>query len=280
MTTSIFFIIMFAAVLHASWNAILKGGDDKRLQMTAIVVGHLPFAPIAIYFAPPLDLACWPNLALGAIFHLGYQYYLVESYKKGDLSQVYPIARASAPLLVTLISSIFLNVNLNFSDYLGIIIIALGLIVSSGIYKLKIPTGAVGSALITGLFISAYSLSDGYGGRIGNSPIAFYAWLTVINGFVWLIYIFITSPSSLPKLIGPAKGSLIIGGSASYLAYSLIMYAFSKAPIAVVMALRETSIIFAILLGVLFLNEKITTPKLFGTGLTLIGVVILRLDIL
>ena len=92
---------MFAAVLHASWNAILKRGEDKRLQMTAIAVGHLPFAPIAIYFAPSLDLACWPYLVLGPIFHLGYQYYLVESYKKGDLSQVYPIARASAPLLVT-----------------------------------------------------------------------------------------------------------------------------------------------------------------------------------
>ena len=91
MTTSIFFIIMFAAVLHASWNAILKKGEDKRLQMTAIAVGHLPFAPIAIYFAPSLDLACWPYLVFGAIFHLGYQYYLVESYKKGDLSQVYPI---------------------------------------------------------------------------------------------------------------------------------------------------------------------------------------------
>ena len=114
MTTSIFFIIMFAAVLHASWNAILKRGEDKRLQMTAIAVGHLPFAPIAIYFAPSLDLACWPYLVLGAIFHLGYQYYLVESYKKGDLSQVYPIARASAPLLVTCISALFLNVNLNF----------------------------------------------------------------------------------------------------------------------------------------------------------------------
>ena len=136
----------------------------------------------------------------------------------------------------------------------------------------------MGSALITGLFISAYSLSDGYGGRIGNSPIAFYAWLAIINGIFWVIYILIASPSSLPKLIGPAKGSLIIGGSASYLAYSLIMYAFSKAPIAVVMALRETSIIFAILLGVLFLNEKITKPKLFGTGLTLIGVIILRLE--
>ena len=181
--------------------------------------------------------------------------------------------------MVTLISAIFLNVNLNFSDYLGIIIIALGLIVSSGIYKLKIPTGAVGSALITGLFISAYSLSDGYGGRIGNSPIAFYAWLTIINGFVWLIYIFITSPSSLPKLIGPAKGSLIIGGSASYLAYSLIMYAFSKAPIAVVMALRETSIIFAILLGVIFLKETFTVPKLLGTALTLIGIIFLRFDL-
>ena len=111
----------------------------------------------------------------------------------------------------------------------------------------------MGSALITGLFISAYSLSDGYGGRIGNSPIAFYAWLAIINGIIWVIYILIASPSSLPKLIGPAKGSLIIGGSASYLAYSLIMYAFSKAPIAVVMALRETSIVFAILLGVCLL---------------------------
>ena len=107
MATSTFLIILFAAVLHASWNAVVKGGQDKLLQMTAVMSGHIPFAIITLYFVPPLNFACWPNLLLGAIFHFGYQIYLVESYKKGDLSQVYPIARASAPLIATIISFFF-----------------------------------------------------------------------------------------------------------------------------------------------------------------------------
>ena len=278
MTTLTFFIIMFAALLHASWNALVKGGSDKRLQMTAIALGHLPFAPIAIYFAPPLNFSCWPNLLLGGIFHFGYQYYLVQSYNKGDLSQVYPIARASAPLIVTLISLFILDVDLSFSELTGISLIALGLFTISGIHNKNIPSLAVKSALITGCFIAAYSITDGYGGRVGESPVAFYGWLTLINGPVWLIYIGYVSPSSIPKMFGTAKWLFLGGGFASFLAYSLIMYAFSKAPIVLVMALRETSIIFALLLGTFFLKEKTTYSKLFGTGLIILGIFFLRFN--
>ena len=280
MTTETFLIIIFAAILHASWNALVKSGSDKRLQMTAIALGHLPFAPLAIYWSPALDFDCLPNLILGAVFHFGYQYYLVESYKKGDLSQVYPIARASAPLIVTLISLLILDVNLGVSELIGVALIASGLVATSGLHSKKVPSAAVKSALITGCFIAAYSLTDGYGGRIGGSPVAFYGWLAIINGFVWLVYILLVSPTSIPKMFGSAKWVFLGGGFASFLAYSSIMYAFSQAPIAIVMALRETSIIFALLLGIFFLKEKITCSKLVGTGLTLLGIIILRLQIL
>ena len=280
MTTATFLIIMFAAILHASWNALVKGGSDKRLQMTAIALGHLPFAPLAIYWSPALDFACLPNLILGAVFHFGYHYYLVESYKKGDLSQVYPIARASAPLIVTLISVFILDVTLGFYELIAIALIASGLLASSGLHNQKIASVAVKSALITGCFIAAYSMTDGYGGRIGGSPVAFYGWLAIINGLVWLAYILIVSPTSIPKMFGSAKWVFVGGGFASFLAYASIMYAFSKAPIAIVMALRETSIIFALLLGIFFLKEKITYSKLIGTALTVFGIIILRLQIL
>ena len=280
MTTETFLIIIFAAILHASWNALVKSGSDKRLQMTAIALGHLPFAPFAIYWSPALDFACLPNLILGSVFHFGYQYYLVESYKKGDLSQVYPIARASAPLIVTLISLLILDVNLGVSELIGIALIASGLVATSGLHNKKVPSVAVKNALITGCFIAAYSITDGYGGRIGGSPVAFYGWLAIINGFVWLAYILMVSPASIPKMFGSAKWVFLGGGFASFLAYSSIMYAFSQAPIAIVMALRETSIIFALLLGIFFLKEKITYSKLVGTGLTLLGIIILRLQIL
>ena len=107
MATSTFLIIIIAAVLHASWNAAVKGGEDKLLQMTAVMSGHIPFAIVTLFFVPPLNFSCWPNLLLGVIFHFGYQVYLVESYKKGDLSQVYPIARASAPLIAAVVTFIF-----------------------------------------------------------------------------------------------------------------------------------------------------------------------------
>ena len=127
MTTTTFLVILFAAILHAVWNALVKGGSDKLLQMAAVSAGHIPFAIVALYYVPPLNFTCWPNLLLGCIFHFGYQIFLVESYKKGDLSQVYPIARASAPLMVTIITFLFLGEKFGLPELLAIFLIIAGI---------------------------------------------------------------------------------------------------------------------------------------------------------
>ena len=276
MATSTFLIILFAAVLHASWNAVVKGGEDKLLQMTAVMSGHIPFALITLFFVSPLNFACWPNLLLGAIFHFGYQIYLVESYKNGDLSQVYPIARASAPLIATVVSFVFLNVEFGSSELIAIALIIVGLVSTTGVRIQNVPKSAAVSAIITGCFIASYSLVDGYGGRLGGSPVAYYCWLSIINGPIMWIYCVRVSPSSLTNLFGSAKWVFFGGGLASFAAYCLVMWAFSKAPIPVVMAIRETSIIFAFLIGIIFLKEKMTMAKMVGAILAVSGIIVLR----
>ncbi len=276
MATGTFLIIIFAAVLHAGWNAVVKSGEDKLLQMTAVMSGHIPFAIITLYFVPPLNFACWPNLLLGVIFHFGYQIYLVESYKKGELSQVYPIARASAPLIATIISFFFLSVELGLIELIAIALIIVGLISTTGVRVQHVPKSAAVSAIITGCFIASYSLVDGYGGRLGGSPVAYYCWLSLINGPIMWIYYARFSLSSFSNLFGSAKWVFFGGGLASFAAYCLVMWAFSKAPIPVVMAIRETSIIFAFLIGIIFLKEKMTMAKMVGAILAVSGIIVLR----
>jgi drug/metabolite transporter (DMT)-like permease len=277
MTPSTFLIVLCAAALHASWNAAVKGGSDKRLQMAAVTIGHMPFAAIALIFVPPLDFAAWPFLILGAVFHFGYQVFLIQSYKLGDLSQVYPIARASAPMMATVFGLSFLGVDLTQTELLGIAVIAIGLVSTVGLRIQNVPRKAALSALITGVFITAYSLSDGYGGRVGNSPIAFYGWLSLLNGVFMAIYLARSAPASVPLVWTRARVTFIGGGFASFAAYSLVMYAFSVAPIPVVMAIRESSIIIAFLIGIVVLGEKLTWAKAIGTVITLCGIFILRL---
>ena len=277
MATNTFLIIIFAAVLHASWNAVVKGGKDKLLQMTAVMSGHIPFALVTLFFVPPLNFACWPNLLLGAIFHFGYQVYLVESYKKADLSQVYPIARASAPLIATIVSFIFLNTEFVLMELIAMALIILGLVSTTGSRIQNVPKTAAVSAIITGCFIASYSLVDGYGGRLGGSPVAYYCWLSLINGPIMWIYCARVSPSSLKNVFGSAKWVFFGGGLASFAAYCLVMWAFSRASIPVVMAIRETSIIFAFFIGIIFLKEKMTMAKMVGATLAVSGIIVLHI---
>ena len=112
MSIFVFLTVIGAALLHASWNALIKGGADKRVSMGAMVLGHLPIALIAMVFVPLPHLESWPYIIAGIVLHMGYQLFLLQSYKIGDLTQVYPIARGSAPLLVTLFSVFVLGVAL------------------------------------------------------------------------------------------------------------------------------------------------------------------------
>lgn len=279
MSLFVFCTVLAAALLHAIWNALVKSGADKALSMCAVTVGHLPLAVTVLFFVPAPAPESWPYMAAGMCLHAGYQIFLVQSYRAGDLTQVYPIARGSAPLIVAAVSVGVLGVALSMIELLAIATIAAGILSVALVRQgdgLRNGTAAR-LALVTGCFIAAYSINDGMGARLSGSPFGFYGWLAIGNAVIFSGYMLVAAPRVLPQLFGTAKWVFLIGGSASYGAYAMVVWAFTQAPIALVTALRETSIVFALIFGVLFLNERMSLGKVVSTMLTLFGAALLRL---
>lgn len=278
MGTGVFLAVIGAALLHATWNALVKGGADKRLSMGAVVLGHMPFAAAALAFVPLPDPASLPYLVAGIALHVGYQLFLLRSYETGDLTQVYPIARGSAPLIVALVSVTVLGVRLAPSELLAVVIIGAGIISLALVRRAdgQRNRNAALLALVTGCFIASYSLIDGLGARVAGTSLGFYGWLAIGNGIVMALYLIATTPAVLGRIASQGRGMFLIGGGASFAAYALVTWAFTQAPIALVAALRETSIIFALLFGVFVLKERLDLAKVVSTMTTLLGAALLR----
>ncbi len=280
MDAIVFLAVIVAAGLHATWNALAKGGGDKHLSMAAVVLGHVPIAIIALPFVPLPTIESWPYILAGIVLHSGYQLFLLHAYRLGDLTQVYPIARGTAPLLVAGISILFLDVELERIEVAGVVVIGAG-IISLGLVRQQDGLrnfAAGGLALITGCFIAGYSLIDGIGARLAGTSLGFYCWLTLGNAALFAAYLSLAKPGTLQRIPSSAGLIFILGGSASFLAYALVIWSFTHAPIALVTALRETSIVFALAIGVIFLKEKLNITKLATTFVTLLGAALLRLS--
>ena len=265
-------------MLHAVWNAVVKSGYDKHLGMTAIVLGHAPIALVVVYTAPIPEPESWPYIIAGVALHVGYQLFLLTSYRIGDLTQVYPIARGTAPILVAGVSVVFLGVTLAGNEMLTILMIAIG-IMSLSLVRQKdgmrnSPAAAL--AFATGCFIAGYSLVDGLGARQAGTALGYYAWLSLFNALAFSIIMVVAMPGLISRVRTEAIPAVVFGGAASYGAYGLVIWAFTQAPIALVTALRETSIIFALLIGVFFLKERLDLAKVVSTVLTLSGAILLR----
>lgn len=279
MTTVVFLAVLGAALLHASWNALVKGGLDKRVTLCAVILGHVPPAFVVIWFVPFPAVESLGFLAVGVAFHAGYQVFLLKSYEIGDLTQVYPIARGAAPLIVTLVSVTALGVALSGAELLAILIIGCGIFSLTLVRRhdgLRNPRAAA-MALITGLFIAGYSLVDGFGARAAGTALGYFSWLALINAGVLALFLAGTAPQVFRDIVVKARGVFVVGGGASFLAYAIVTWAFTQAPIALVTALRETSIIFALLIGVVVLKERFDRIKLVATILTLAGAILMRL---
>ncbi len=272
MTTPIFLAVIFSALLHALWNAAIKGGRDQRLTMTALIAGNIPIALVALAFSPAPAPESWSYIAAGIVLQIGYQLFLLASYRVGDLTQVYPIARGIAPLLVAVISVLFLGVHLNSVEVIAVIAIGAGL-ASMSIVRQQDGTQngkAAVLACLTGCFIAAYSLVDGIGARLAGTALGYYGWVAIGNALAFSVLMEITKPGLLRNIPRDAKRICIFGGSAYFVAYAIVVWAFTQAPIALVAALRETSIVFALFLGVLFLKEKLDIAKVFSTMVILL----------
>lgn len=278
MSTTVFVAVLGAALLHAGWNALVKSGTDTGATMGAIAMGHTPLALVALCFVPLPDAASLPYMAGGIGLHVGYQIFLMRAYESGDLTQVYPIARGSAPLLVALFSVLVLGVHLERAEVLAVAIIGIGLFSLAAVRRSDGArnANAAALALTTGLFIASYSLVDGLGARAAGSALAYFSWVSLINTGTMALYLAYFRPGTLGRIARHGHFAFLIGGAASFVAYAVVTWAFTQAPIALVTALRETSIVFALLIGVVFLKERLDLAKVLATAATVTGAVLLR----
>ena len=278
MDSFVFFLVLFATVMHAAWNGMVKNHPDKVVAVSSIVFGHFPLSIIAIILLPVPSLDCIPYIIASAIIHQGYQWYLLSAYQIGDLTKVYPIARGFGPLVATIISILILGLFLDSIIIFSISLICVGIMILGLFDKENKNFKVLQLSLFTGFFIGLYSLIDGYGARVSLSAIVYMSWSFILSSLLFLVVLRIKKQKNIiQNVVKKGKKIFWIGGSLSYIIYVIVVWAFTKAPIPMVAAIRETSIFFSILIGYFFLQEKITTTKVISIILIVIGVIGIKL---
>jgi drug/metabolite transporter (DMT)-like permease len=278
MTLGVLIAVLCAALLHASWNAIIKFGDDKFQGMVLLSVAHGIIGMVMIAFSPMPTMGAIPWLAASVALHLWYKFFLSSAYERGDLSRVYPIARGAAPMMVLIISGLFLTDIITVQEVAGIIAVGIGILVlARGVFTNGETVTLLPFALASAVGTAGYSIADGIGAREYGDPTGYLGWLFFIDATLFTIWgiqrrgwsVFPTAPR-----IWIWGG---VAGLISVLAYWIAVWAMTQAPIALVVALRETSVIFAVLIGIIFFGEKADRGKLIATIIIISGILLMRL---
>ena len=275
----VFLIVLFSAVLHALWNSMASKYKNKNVSIPAIVYGHVPACIIAVMVLPLPSADSIPYIILSAIIHQGYQNFLLVAYQSGKFTTVYPVARGFGPLVATLISVFVLGVYLKTYTLLSILLISSGIMLIGLFSKSVIKNYKIlYTSLATGIFIGIYSIIDGYGARISASAISYMSWVFILSALIFPLVLRLRNQKNiLRKTLTEGKTIFWLGGFFSYIAYVITVWAFTKAPIPIVSALRESSILVAMFIGYFFLKEKINTYKIISIILIFSGVIGLKL---
>jgi drug/metabolite transporter (DMT)-like permease len=276
----VFAAVLLAAACHAGWNATIKAGLDPLATTVLISIGA---AIVAAAFLPAVGLpagAAWPWCGASVVIHLVYFAALIESYRAGDMGQVYPIARGSAPLMTAIVTTAFVGERLGFAGWSGIILLVAGVMLLSlrgGRDLTRLDWKAVGFALFTALTICAYSVVDGVGARRAAGANAYSVALFMGIGPVMVIYALARrGPEVIAAMrrqwrLGLAGGTLQLGS------YGIAIWAMTVAPIAIVAALRETSVLFGALIAILFLKEPLRAGRVAAALMIVAGLTLIRL---
>lgn len=276
----VFLAVLVAAACHAGWNALLKLNLESLTATTLVAVASgLVALPVVAVLGVPV-MAAWPYLAGSVVIHTLYYLALAQAYRTGDLGQVYPIARGTAPLMTAMLSAVVLGELLPLTAWIGVALLGSGILLLAmrGGRKLKpFDKRGVGFALLTSLTITTYSIVDGTGARVAQAPVLYTAWLFVLSAIVMaVIGVWMRGPQLKPAIA--KSGSLALAGAAlSVLAYVIAIWAMTRAPIAVVAALRETSVLFAALFSTLLLREPVLPARIAAALIVLAGALMLRL---
>ena len=278
MTAFVFVAVLIAALLHACWNAIIKFGDDKLQGMVLLSVAHGLIGLILIAIFPIPSKESWWLLAGSVLFHLMYKTFLTFAYMRGDLSRVYPIARGTAPMIVLVISLIALSDVVLASQIFGIVLVGLGItLMAWGVFAHGEERALIPYALLAAVGTAGYSVFDGLGARASGTVSGYIGWLFFLDAFLFTVGgVAIKGHAVLPKSVKIWMLGLI-AGVCSVAAYWIAVWAMTLAPIALVTALREVSVLFAVLIGVLFFKDKAMVGKIFAGLVIVAGVIAIRL---
>ncbi len=279
MTPFVVAIILSAAMLHAVWNAIVKTASDRTTTLGLVALGHVIPGAVMVAYLPLPELESLGYVALSTLIHFGYFYMLGQAYKHGDLSVVYPIARGIVPALVALWAMVFAGEFLPLQAWVGIALIGLGIQLSSWrALRSGVGRTALYYALGTGFCISLYSLVDGLGVRLSGNTLSYWAWGAFGHLFV-AGFIGLRKRQQLHQIPVRSWAIGIAGGFVSMTAYGLVLFAKNFAPLGAVSALRETSVIFAALIGFFFLKEGNWMRRLGAAVIMALGVALIGLSV-
>lgn len=277
MTVAVFCAVLFAAALHAAWNAIVKIGSDKFLSTVLITVAASVAAVLILPFLPAPASASWPYLAVSGCLQVIYFALVARTYHLADMSMSYPLMRGSAPLLVALVSNVWLGEHLTAGTWLGVALICLGIISMAAGSRRSNAGKGVSLALLNALVIAGYTLIDGLGVRLSGAPAAYTLWVYLLTGLPLVIWTAARRPAALATYTRQHWHLGLIGGIGSLISYGIALWAMTVAPIAIIAALRETAILFGILISGFVLKERVTVSRLAAACVILVGAVALRL---
>lgn len=275
MSLFVFGMILFSAALHATWNAVVKGGDDKLQSMILVAAfGAVP-GLILLPFLPPIAPAAWPFLALSVLLEIAYAVLVAAAYANTDMSRAYPLMRGTPPLIVALVSALALGIAVSTAAWIGIALVSLGLL-SLTLRGTGGDSRGMGFAFVNALVIASYTLVDSFGVRASGASLTYTMWIFVLVGLplaAWGVL-------RIPGFVSYARRDWrlgLIGGLGTLGSYGIVLWAMTQAPVPLVAALRETSILFGTAIAVLVLREKVTRTRAIAVLVIAAGAVVLKL---
>ena len=278
MTGTVMLVVLFAAALHASWNALVKSGSDKFMDAVLIAAGSALLGLVLLPFLPVPDPASWPFAAASGLLQVVYFGLLSAAYRTGDMSVVYPLMRGAAPLLVAAAAVFLLDEHPGPGGWAGIALI------SCGVLGLALTAGRRGAgpapvlfALANAAVIASYTTVDGIGARLSGNVASYTFWILGLPAVPLLLWAAWRRARDLRAQFLQRWHLALLGGACSLGAYALALWAMTQAPIALVAALRETSILFGVALAGLVLKERLGWTRIAAAGTVALGVVALRL---
>jgi drug/metabolite transporter (DMT)-like permease len=278
LSASVTLAVLLAAVTHATWNAIAHGIKDQLLAFGLIGAGGILVVIPVVCLAPMPHRAAWPYLLASVAIHVFYNVLLMRAYRYGEFSQVYPLARGTSPLVVTIMAAIFVRERPSAGQLAGVLVVSAGLaaLVFAGRRSAPLNRPALLAAAGTGLTIASYTVVDGVGVRASGSPAGYIGWLMLLESLGVPLFAVIRRRDTIIRQPWRIIGSGLLGGALSVLAYGLVLWAQTRGALAPIAALRETSVIFGALIGTIAFREPFGRARIAATILVSAGIVLLN----